>query len=105
VIDISPPGRGQIISHNLYEPEELERLKSRFAGGVEQHERSEAPRAAVPSGHDAPTGNPLVSRESNDELRSLRAEIAELRHELESLLEKVRRQDDAISNLRSSLDG
>src|SRR5262245_13071988 len=33
VLDLTPPGRGQMISHALYESEELERLKEKSAAG------------------------------------------------------------------------
>ncbi len=34
VIALTPPGRGQVFSHNLYQPEELTKLKNRFAGAT-----------------------------------------------------------------------
>jgi uncharacterized protein YceH (UPF0502 family) len=90
VIDITPPGRGQIISHALYEPEELERLRNRHHAIAEQ-EDGEPPVArarslAAPSGAPSQTDGGLA-----EELRSVRAELAELRRELEALSAIVRR--------------
>src|SRR3954471_819406 len=34
MIELTPPGRGQIVSHNLYKERELNELKARFAGYV-----------------------------------------------------------------------
>ncbi len=107
VIDITPPGRGQIISHNLYEPEELQRLKARHADGASESDESrESPRSTIgTSSHSSPAGGSAIVREAGADLRSLRSEIAELRQELESLTEKVRRQEETISDLRSSIGG
>jgi hypothetical protein len=102
VIDVTPPGRGQIISHNLYEPEELERLKAKLAGGSSAEGEWSEPARDRPVSQPAPI---QPSQGGRDELQSLRAELAELRQEFESLAENVRRHDSAITDLRSSLGG
>ncbi len=33
IIALTPPGRGQLITHNLYLPEELENLRAKIAAG------------------------------------------------------------------------
>jgi uncharacterized protein YceH (UPF0502 family) len=89
VMDITPPGRGQIISHALYEPEELERLRNRHHGTPAPADGEPVVRArplAAASGALSQTGGGLV-----EELRSVRAELAELRRELEALAAIVRR--------------
>jgi len=90
VIDITPPGRGQIISHALYEPEELERLRSRHHGTAQPAEGEPAVARArsLPAATSAPaqTDGGLA-----EELRSVRAELADLRRELEALSAIVRR--------------
>ncbi len=107
VIDITPPGRGQIISHNLYEPEELERLKARNAGAVSEMEKRPAPpqRANPPAATTHASMQPANAGRASDELQLLRTEIAELRRELDSQAETIRRQQEAIADLRSSLGG
>jgi len=65
MIELTPPGRGQIVSHNLYPPEELAELRA-------------APTSARPVG--AATAAP----QQND-LDALRAEIAELRERVRVL--------------------
>ncbi len=102
VIDITPPGRGQIISHNLYEPEELERLKDKFgSAGSAESGWAEPPREHAAS---AARHEPAESG-GGEEMQSLRRELAELRREVESLAETVRRQETAITDLRASLGG
>jgi len=91
VVDVTPAGRGQVISHALYEPEEMERLRARYHGGGDSRESdSEGPmasrsRPSVVAPSLEPTGGLA------EELRSVRAELAELRRELESLSAIVRR--------------
>jgi uncharacterized protein YceH (UPF0502 family) len=102
VTDVTPPGRGQIISHTLYQPEEMERLKQKFS--VRESEGAAAPAEAVRSRPSAPATSQAASGNSG-EIQSLRAELAELRQELESLAETVRQQEKAISDLSSAIGG
>ena len=60
MLELTPPGRGQIVAHNLYEPEELAEVRERAASGPA--ERTAAPSPAA-----------------NAEIEALRAEIEELR--------------------------
>jgi uncharacterized protein YceH (UPF0502 family) len=106
MVELTPPGRGQLVSHNLYLPEELAELKSQVAGhapraaaSAEEGEGSERaaappdvrtappPRAAAESG---PRGTPSES------VAALSARVSELSEELASLRERV-------SNLESRL--
>jgi uncharacterized protein len=109
VIELTPPGRGQIISHNLYEPDELERLKERLGSVGASYQAEPAavssPRPSAPQIQTAPAAPQVDSSGLKEEMRSLRMELAELRRELESLAETVRRQEGAVSDLRSSLGG
>ncbi|HEY2759816.1 MAG TPA: hypothetical protein VGI75_03715, partial [Pirellulales bacterium] len=113
---LTPAGRGQILTHSLYEPEELERLKAKIgaAGAGENFEPAPAaPRAqAAPSSVAAPAtmssasaSLSAVSEKIGDEMRSLRSEMAELRREFEALTETVRKQENEIADLRTSLGG
>jgi uncharacterized protein len=109
VIELTPPGRGQIISHNLYEPDELERLKDRLGSIAASYQPEPAaaspPRPSAPAVYTTPAAAQADSGGLKEEIRSLRTELAELRRELESLAESVRRQESAVSDLRSSLGG
>jgi uncharacterized protein YceH (UPF0502 family) len=117
MIELSPPGRGQVVSHNLYKERELVELRAQFAGYVPasgHHEEDETPpvaqmaasRNAPPTVPPMPTGNaplqPLAPptaaaqvtadmlAEFQVELTELRAEFARLRQRVEELEQFVK---------------
>jgi uncharacterized protein len=53
MIELTPPGRGQIVSHNLYKERELNELRAKYAGHV--------PVAVNDSDDDAPAKPPATS--------------------------------------------
>jgi uncharacterized protein YceH (UPF0502 family) len=74
MIELTPPGRGQIVTHGLYPREELQELRELGAG------------AAVSSpGRPTPAG---------EELAELRAEIAELRQRVQDLEARMHPRQD-----------
>jgi uncharacterized protein YceH (UPF0502 family) len=70
MIELTPPGRGQIVTHNLYPREELEEVRERASG----------------AGSDRAVARPTTG---TAELEELRAEIAELRQRVQDLEEKL----------------
>ena len=73
MIELSPPGRGQVVSHNLYPANEVAELQAGRGrhGGGEATQTGDEPRSAVPS-------------ESG-----IRAELAEQRGLIERLVERI----------------
>jgi uncharacterized protein YceH (UPF0502 family) len=98
MIELTAPGRGQIVSHNLYKERELNEMKTRFANYVPPTGSDDeapsyvagtsgaaavavtGPRAAVP----AVTADQFA--ELSVEVAELRAEVARLKDQLEALL-------------------
>ena len=76
MIELTPAGRGQIVSHNLYPPDELAGLKAQLAGGGAPAPvaRSEAP--------------PVDRGGLATEVAALREEVARLREEIRELKER-----------------
>lgn len=99
VVSLTPEGRGQVVTHNLYKERELTELKARFAGhtGVadqaeEEGSSSSAPSAASQAARATPAANFTGSAVTKDmfselelEVHALRADVARLRDELRSL--------------------
>jgi uncharacterized protein YceH (UPF0502 family) len=77
VIALTPPGRGQLFTHNLYLPEELATLKAEVA------RRGTEPATPTSSTSSGQTGMAM------EELQELRDEIKELRQLVEQLSERV----------------
>lgn len=97
VIALTPAGRGQVFSHNLYLPDELAALKNKFLGhsgdedAVSDHNevRSERP------------GSLATSRASAagavEEMSLLREQVASLRLGLEQLAERVKQLESTVN--------
>lgn len=101
VVSLTPPGRGQIVTHGLYKEREWNELRERYASGAalaappnadaepqaeaDAEERSALTSAAAPP---AATGSGVTAdmfAELQLEVAELRAEIARLRQRLERL--------------------
>jgi uncharacterized protein YceH (UPF0502 family) len=97
IIELTGPGRGQVISHNLYAVPELAVLRAQYGGQVPRSVASEEDLYAqhAPTTRPAPaTAAPGVS---DDMLTRLSGEIAELRAEVDRLREQVRDLDARLA--------
>ena len=119
VIPLSSEGRGHVVSHALFEPREMDRVRRDHAAmlaGVEEaadhregaaitsaaHASAAAPpstTAAVAAAHGSAPPAPR-----QDELGALRREIDSLRGELRTLRDEFERLDDNFELSRKELD-
>src|SRR5258706_13707203 len=83
--ELSPPGRGQMVSHNLYKDRELADLKAQFADGSPRPPRSEE----APSHSGTAGGVPSFKYATADQLAELSVELAELRAEFARWRQRV----------------
>lgn len=90
LISLTPEGRGHAVTHALYRPLELDRLKAEYAGRVVPPADDAEPAApqARPAG---PAGDEL-----RGEIAGLRQELGELRSQLEALADEFRRFKTAL---------
>ncbi|NOT32848.1 MAG: DUF480 domain-containing protein [Candidatus Eisenbacteria bacterium] len=95
MIELSPAGRGQIVSHNLYTAHELAELKSRFAGQISRSEPVQLRETGTAERREAAPAGP---RET--EVAEPSAQIAALRAEVVRLAERVRILEVRIQNVR-----
>jgi hypothetical protein len=86
MIELTPPGRGQIVSHNLYPPEELEEVRAQVSGLDSVTAGVQARGNGASEGSDRPSEPPPTG---SAEIAELRAEIAELRRRVQELEEKL----------------
>ena len=83
MIELTAPGRGQIVSHNLYREPELAALRSRAAGG------GFAGAVETPSAREPIAAAGTSARAEPDAVAALKDVIAELRGEIERLDARV----------------
>ena len=73
MIEITPPGRGQIVSHNLYLPEELEKV----------HRNVQAEKSGAPAPES--TSSPSEIQELRDRVDQLEQIVTQLRLEVDEI--------------------
>jgi hypothetical protein len=95
LLELTPAGRGQVVTHNLYKERELTELRARFAGYVPPESPAEhealrhAPASSMPPGASPTRVGPTAVGVTRDELSELSVEVAELRAEVSRLRELV----------------
>jgi uncharacterized protein YceH (UPF0502 family) len=116
VLYLSSPGRGAVVTHNLYQPQELAKVKADNASAVAAAESNAA--AAPPSAGSAMprpvagpaadvvparpvTPAPAAAPSSPRELDQLRADVAQLKRECAELREHA---DGELAALRRELE-
>lgn len=94
MITLTPPGRGQVVSHNLYRERELTELKARFEGHVPAPYGDDEPpplvagtAGAAVAAHTGARVNP--PRVTADQFAELSVEVAELRAEVARLKDQL----------------
>jgi uncharacterized protein YceH (UPF0502 family) len=114
VVSLTPEGRGHIVTHALYLPEEMAELRTKFAAGVGEPEGVSPRRSDIGSQRSGVRATPGVgSRESgvgqvaasSHELQSLRADISQLRSELQELAGRMQRTEDELRQMRDPMGG
>ena len=85
MLEITPPGRGQIVTHNLYEPRELERVRQEHAGGGDlPGKATSTPTVAVDTHTSDTSADPDRLEALEDEVKRLWQTVNRLEAELES---------------------
>ena|SRR5437762_1977071 len=91
MIELTAAGRGQIVSHNLYTPGELEEVKAQLSGRgapVGDGDRDDAAADREPEARALPR-SPAPAGVTLDELRELSAQVAKLRADVARLSERI----------------
>jgi uncharacterized protein len=117
LVSLTPQGRGHVVTHNLYEPQEMEKQRS-MAHAHEEEDTDEprpsaatTPRPAAPSHAPAPPHHTPITTHSPDfdslraELESLRTEITQIKNDLTELTQAHQRASTELRSIRDSLGG
>ncbi len=82
IIALTPEGRGQIVTHNLYQPEELAKLEREMSSLDHAHQRTDG---GPPARQESHTSDNPDLRELSDQVAELQAEMAQLKDRLDLL--------------------
>jgi uncharacterized protein YceH (UPF0502 family) len=88
VVSLTPEGRGHVVTHALYEPRELEKLRSEHADRAAS-EAEPPPSASVRSSNPL-SEPPAAMAQLRAELEEVRDEVARLRKDVDALLAQLR---------------
>ncbi len=88
VVELSPPGRGQIVSHNLYPEWELEQVRKSVAAGISASGDADEPSSSV--SRSAPS-NAAANVDANNRIKELESEIVELKESISDLQTRLSR--------------
>jgi uncharacterized protein YceH (UPF0502 family) len=93
VVSVTPAGRGHVITHNLYEERELEKIRREYAGRAEQGSDDQPTPQPTPARSAAIAPSPTSATTPNwaDEVASLREEVAELKSQLADLRDEFQK--------------
>ncbi|NLE38020.1 MAG: DUF480 domain-containing protein [Pirellulaceae bacterium] len=125
VIPLTPEGRGHVVTHALHPPRELEKLQAQYRGGATSspsERTASVPSAMPPRAASEPLATPAISPVApaassfraapSDEIETLtrevvelREQLAEMRREMEELVEAHRRVEQEVRDLKDSLGG
>lgn len=109
VVSLTPEGRGHIVTHGLYLPDEMQRIKARYAIGQAVAAVSEPVAPSDAPASSGPAASPVVDRGENAALRreieDLRSQVTQLRSDVDTLSAELRRNGDELSDLRDALGG
>ncbi|MEM8679650.1 MAG: DUF480 domain-containing protein [Planctomycetota bacterium] len=102
VVELTPSGRGQVITHALYQPEELQRLKQKSHGGGTTS--SSPPPPTTPPAVGNSSGERATGNErGTDSGEAASSELAAIRAELAALTDQVARMTKEIEDIWSNL--
>jgi uncharacterized protein YceH (UPF0502 family) len=120
VVSLTSPGRGHMVTHNLYEPQEMEKQRALHAEGDDVEFRAED-RGRGDDGETERQGNRETRRPGDgnadrsvsfpvpesvmSELQSLRSEIAQLKSDLAELSSAHQRTTEELRIVRDALGG
>ena len=88
VVELSPPGRGQIVSHNLYPEWELEQVRKSVAAGISASSDADEPSSSV--SRSAPSSG-TINVDANNRIKELESQIVELKESISDLQNRLSR--------------
>jgi len=105
VIPLTPPGRGHMVTHALYEPAELERVRRQYSAPAATTLPQPAQPPPRPAAADLPPAGvaPEALLALHHQLEELRLQVAQLRSDLEDLATAHQQTTDELERLKAEL--
>lgn len=108
LIGLTPEGRGQVVTHTLFEVAEMQKVRAQHAGGAapptESPTATPSPRpvaiasSATPPAEHQPPVEPTVAP-STDAVAQMQSDLAALRREVEQLRGQVSKVSEEVNDL------
>ncbi|MEO2046769.1 MAG: DUF480 domain-containing protein [Pirellulales bacterium] len=105
---LTPQGRGCIVTHALYQPQELERLRAEHGGptvspspAASHSEPSVSTGPAIEPADPVEVNVDILNREDRQQLESLQSEVTSLRQQLTDFRQQV---ESTVDQLRRDLE-
>jgi hypothetical protein len=111
IISLTSEGRGHVVTHNLYEPRELEKIRNEYANMPALNEPADeefSPRSTMPVApsrpviREQPSAN-MASDSLREEVAALRSQLAQLQSDFEDTRAELQRQSEELSRLKDAL--
>ncbi len=109
VVSLTPEGRGHVVTHTLFQPSELEKLKAQYGSAVSVAPRQDAPTTTPAAAPPAAAQLQASSMEAelvaaiHRDISELRAQLGQLRSDVDDLSAQHERTDDELRQLKDSL--
>jgi uncharacterized protein YceH (UPF0502 family) len=107
LVSLTPQGRGHVVTHNLYEPREMEKQQALHTGGAEDDDSLVEPPTGPHRERPAASLQPAPrdgAQSLHHELQTLRNEIAQLKSQLAELNAAHQRTTEELQAMRGALD-
>lgn len=106
MVELTPAGRGQIVTHNLYKEREITELRAQYKNHVPERSYDEdrpatsspVASSSQPVARPAPPSAPAARSVSADEFAELRVEVAELQADVARLREQMRQFEELLKS-------
>jgi hypothetical protein len=117
VVMLTPEGRGQVVSHALYQPREMESLRAQYsqsaaAGespikdeGAMKEEEPPPPGKPSPPAPTMPAGQWELAAAIRRDMEAIRSQLAQLQSDVHDLAARQQQMDEEIRGLKHALGG
>lgn len=104
VLALTPEGRGQVVTHALFKPRELEAQRAQYHGAAAAPASAITDEASTQAPRRAAHHNGAIAA-AHDELEDLRNQVAQLRSDFDEMRTAHQRIMDEMRTLRDALGG